>query len=132
MLRRRSGPNPKFAAEKENGMLNFTKIAAQGELTITRMVRPPKNIGGVVPPIDGRLIVGHSETGHHHVVDADCAILTRIDEFTAYLDVKNPTQIDHLRGHDTHPAIALQPGMYEFRTGREFDPFEDAIRASQD
>jgi hypothetical protein len=46
--------------------------------------------------------------------------------------VKNPTQIDHLRGHDTHPSIALQPGMYEFRTGREFDPFEDAIRASQD
>ena len=118
MLRRRSGPNPKFAAEKENGMLNFTKIAAQGELTITRMVCPPKNIGGVVPPIDGRLI--------------DCAILTRIDEFTAYLDVKNPTQIDHLRGNDTHPSIALQPGMYEFRTGREFDPFEDAIRASQD
>jgi hypothetical protein len=113
-------------------MLDFTKIAAQGELTITRVSRAPKNIGNIVAPKDGKLIVGHSETGHHHVVDADCAVLTRVDEFTAYLDVKKPTQIDHLRPHDTHPSIALQPGMYEFRTGREFNPFEDAIRASQD
>jgi len=113
-------------------MLDFSKIAAQGELTITRVVRAPKNIGDVIAPVDGKLIVGHSETGHHHVVDADCAILTRVDEFTAYLDVKKSTRVDHLRGYDTHPSIALQPGMYLFRTGREFDPFEDAIRASAD
>lgn len=113
-------------------MLTFNKIAAQGELTITRLSRAPKNIGNVVSPQNGKLIVGHSETGHHHVVDADCATLTRIDEFTAYLNVTKPTQIDHLRGYDTHPSIALQPGFYEFRTGREFDPFEDVIRASVD
>jgi hypothetical protein len=112
--------------------LKFEKIAAQGELTITRLDRAPKKIGDIVKPENGRLIVGHSETGHHHVVDADCAVLTRVDEFTAYLNVKKPTQIDHLREHDTHPSIALQPGMYEFRTGREFDPFEEAIRASAD
>ena len=113
-------------------MLKFTKIAAQGELTITRISRAPMKRGEVVAPVNGRLIVGHSETGHHHVVDADCAMLTRVDEYTAYLDVKKPTQIDHLRSHDTHPSISLQPGMYEFKTGREFDPFEDAVRASQD
>ncbi len=112
--------------------ITFDKIAAQGELTITKLARKPKNIGIIVDPTDGKLIVGHSETGHHHVVDADCAVLTRVDEFTTYLDVKKPTQIDHLRNFDTHPSISLQPGMYEFRTGREFDPFEDAIRASCD
>ena len=112
--------------------LEFDRIAAQGELTITRLAKLPKNAGSVVEPENGKLIVGHSETGHHHVVDADCATLTRVDEFTAYLDVRKPTQIDHLRSFDTHPSIALQPGMYEFRTGREFDPFEDAIRASAD
>jgi hypothetical protein len=112
--------------------LKFEKIAAQGELTITKLAHAPKQIGNIIAPVNGKLIVGHSETGHHHVVDADCAVLTRVDEFTAYLDVKKPTQIDHLREHDTHPSIALQPGMYEFRTGREFDPFEEAIRASAD
>jgi hypothetical protein len=113
-------------------MLNFKKVAAQGELTITKVSRARKNIGSPVAPIKGRLIVGHSETGHHHVVDADCAVLTRVDEFTAYLDVRQPTTLVHQREFDTHPPIALQPGMYEFRTGREFDPFEQAIRASAD
>jgi len=113
-------------------MLKFDKIAAQGELTIMLLPRVPKNIGVVVKAENGKLIVGHSETGHHHVVDADCATLTRIDEFTAYLNVSKPTQLNHLRDYDTHPAIALQPGMYRFQTGREFDPFEDVIRALMD
>lgn len=113
-------------------MLKFEKVAAQGELTITRLSRTPKKIGSPVAAVNGDLIVGHSETGHHHVVDADCATLTRVDAFTAFLNVFRPTAIVHKREHDTHPSIELQPGMYEFRTGREFDPFEDAIRASAD
>ncbi|MCX7898509.1 MAG: hypothetical protein N2444_00200 [Methylocystis sp.] len=114
--------------------LTFDKIAAQGELTITRLGEneTPKKTGNPVAPVDGVLIVGHSETGHHHVVDADCATLTRVDEFTAYLSVSKPTELRHLREFDTHQSIALQPGMYEFRTGREFDPFEEVIRASAD
>lgn len=113
-------------------MLAFKTIAAQGELTITKLTKTPRKIGDIVQPVNGKLIVGHSETGHHHVVDADCATLTRVNEFTAYLNVTKPTKIDHLRGYDTHPSIALQPGMYEFRTGREFDPFAELIRASAD
>lgn len=112
--------------------LKFKKIAAQGELTITRLDAAPKNIGEPVPPVDGFLIVGRSETHHHHVVDADCATLTRVDPFTAFLAVRKATRLVHQREYDTHPAIELQPGMYEFRTGREFDPFEEAIRVSAD
>lgn len=113
-------------------MMQFDKVAAQGELTITRLAGKRVKSGTCVAPENGRLIVGHSETGHHHVVDADCATLTRVDEFTAYLEVREATSLDHLREYDTHPSIALQPGMYEIRTGREFDPYEDAIRASTD
>lgn len=113
-------------------MLKFEKTAAQGELTITRIKKAPKNIGSAVAPVGGVIIVGHSETGHHHVVDADCATLTRVDAFTAFLNVFKPTAIVHRRDHDIHQSIALQPGMYEFRTGREFDPFEEVIRASSD
>ena len=112
--------------------LKFEKIAAQGELTITKLDAPPANIGEVVKAENGLLIVGHSETGHHHVVDADCATLTRVDPFTAFLAVRKATRLVHQREYDTHPAIELQPGMYEFRTGREFDPFEEAIRVSAD
>lgn len=113
-------------------VLKFEKIAAQGELTITKIEKAPDNIGEEVAPVDGMLIVGHSETGHHHVVDADCATLTRVDPFTAFLNVCKATPLVHQREYDTHPEIELQPGMYEFRTGREFDPFEEQIRISAD
>lgn len=113
-------------------MLKFNKVAAQGELTITKIDKAPKNIGQPVDAVGGKLIVGHSETGHHHLVDADCATLTRVDPFTAFLAVRKATRLVHQREYDTHPAIELQPGMYLFRTGREFDPFEEAIRISAD
>lgn len=112
--------------------LQFSKVAAQGELTITRLEKVPARIGDVVTPNQGFLIVGRSETHHHHVVDADCATLTRVDPFTAFLNVRKTTRLVHQREYDTHPPIELQPGMYEFRTGREFDPFEEAIRISAD
>lgn len=113
-------------------MLKFNKVAAQGELTITKIDKAPKNTGHPVDAVDGKLIVGHSETGHHHLVDADCATLTRVDPFTAFLAVRKATRLVHQREYDTHPAIELQPGIYLFRTGREFDPFEEAIRISAD
>ena len=112
--------------------VTFRKVAAQGELLITKMKGKPKASGKTVDPVNGLLIVGHSETGHHHVVDADCATLTRVDEFLAYLTVIKPTELVHQRGFDTHRSVALQPGMYEFRTGREFDPFDEVILASSD
>lgn len=110
----------------------FNKTAAQGELTIQRISNLPINPGKKEDAIDGRLVVGHSETGHVHYTDPDCATLYRQDEFVAYLDVKKPTSLDHLRGFDTHESIALQPGAYIFRVGREFDPFEEVIRISAD
>ena len=112
-------------------MRTFQQQAAQGDLLFTRIADLP---AGLVPvaPEKGRIVVGHSETGHHHVVDADYATLTRIDPFTSWLDVHKATRLTHQREFDTHPAIELQPGVYQFRTGREFDPFEEAIRASAD
>jgi hypothetical protein len=110
----------------------FNKVAAQGELTVCRISRIPSNPGKKEEPVNGRLIVGHSETGHVHYTDPDCATLYRKDEFVAYLDVSKPSQIDHLREFDTHESLSLQPGAYIIRVGREFDPFEEVIRASAD
>lgn len=112
--------------------MQFNKSAAQGELTITRLTTLPKSTGKSVAPVNGRLIVGHSETGHFHVIDADAGEMMRVDEFLAYLNIKVATELTHLRDYDTHEAIALQPGMYEIRIGREFDPFAEIIRASAD
>lgn len=39
-----------------------------------------------------------------------------------YAIVKEPTEVKHLRGTDTHKALGLDPGIYEIRPAREFSP----------
>ena len=51
-------------------MKTFKNCACQGELMFTRVDKLPKKVK--LTPVDstpnGRIIVGHSETGHHHYV----------------------------------------------------------------
>lgn len=123
-------------------MKSFSIRAAQGEITIIRIgdAPPTKSFPEgytELKPENGKLVVGHSETSHHHVVnpkDASVAVLDRAPEGMRILRmiVENPTSLDHLRPHDTHESIAVQPGMYEIRIGREFDPYEEIARRQAD
>lgn len=123
-------------------MKSFSIRAAQGEIYIRRIGDVPAErsipVGySDLKPENGRLVIGHSETGHHHVVspeDASVAVLDRAPEGMRILRmiVENPTSLDHLRPHDTHESIAVQPGMYEIRIGREFDPYEQIARRQAD
>ncbi|PZQ99232.1 MAG: hypothetical protein DI533_00555 [Cereibacter sphaeroides] len=88
-------------------------------------------------PENGHLIVGHSETGHHHVIDAKRADVyvsppNSIGMSILRVIVREPTAITHLRGHDTHAPVALEPGEYTITPGREFDYFAATERRSQD
>lgn len=117
-------------------MKTFTKTAAQGELTVRRIGKLP---AGCTPmkPESGRYIVGHSETGHHHVIDADGAAVSVLDKppegmKILYAILENPSSLVHLREHDTHEPIALEPGVYEIRIAREFDHYAELARQSAD
>lgn len=121
-------------------MKTFKKIAAQGEITVIRLGAVPKDKklpGAAMKAEGGHFIVGHSETGHHHVISAKGAsvsVMERAPEgmriFRAILE--NPTSLDHLRDHDTHEGIVMEPGLYEFRIGREFDPYQEIARKQAD
>lgn len=119
-------------------MKSFLKVAAQGELTIRKIASVPAGV--TRSPLlaeHGRFIVGHSETGHHHVIDARGASVMELDRPPAgmkilYAILENTTSLDHLRDHDTHESIALEPGTYEIRIAREFDHYAELARQSQD
>jgi hypothetical protein len=99
---------------------------AQGEVYITPIASIPD---GAVPvkPEGGRYILGHSESGHHHVVSAAAVDVLeppateRIPEGVKqlYMIVKKPTQFEHLRHHDAHAPHTLAPGVYRVRNARE-------------
>lgn len=123
-------------------MKSFIKVAAQGEILIRRIGPIPakRNFSGSTPlkPENGKFIIGHSETGHHHVLSrttgCEVAVLDLAPEGMRILRaiLENPTSLDHLRDHDTHESIKLEPGEYEFRIAREHDHYAELARQSMD
>lgn len=118
----------------------FKKTAAQGDIYICRIESLPE---GVVRSAseDGVVVIAHSETGHHHVMDADKvemyqfpsllddviastnATLNKSMPATSLVDrfivVKEETSLRHLRDYDTHEDIYHAPGIYQIRRQRE-------------
>ena len=107
-------------------MRTFKKIAAQGEL---RFVRLPDNFkipkgATKIEPINGKIIVGHSETGHHHVMDSERTTMYRLPDsiLDCLLVVEKPDELKHLRDFDTHEPLGFSPGTYKAVTAREYVP----------
>lgn len=119
-------------------MKTFEKVAAQGEIKIIRLPDDADMTGATLATENPDYhIVGHSETGHHHVIDRNCASVTVLPKPPAGMQilrliVEKPTALRHLRGHDTHEPIALSPGNYEIRIGREYDPYAELARRVAD
>lgn len=123
-------------------MKSFKLIGAQGELTIRRIGelsqdRTLPNGYSAMKPEGNHYIIGHSETGHHHVIDAAGATVGVMDAPPAgmrilYMILDNPLAVEHLRGHDTHETITAEPGVYEVRIAREFDHYAELARQSAD
>ena len=100
-----------------------TKPVAQGELTLIP-------VQGIIPKsfrrsdAGPRLILGHSETGHHHVVESPCAQLF-VDPgnpTVAYLSCSEPVDLVHLRPTDTHQSLTLAPGIWMVSRQTEYTP----------
>jgi hypothetical protein len=85
---------------------------------------------------NGVVIVGESESHHHHVIDADgVTVLERVDAPAGmrilHAIVERPTTLRQTAGNP-HGAHAIPPGKYEIRIKREFNPFSDMARRVAD
>lgn len=97
----------------------------QGDCLITRIDNLPGNLTKVAPE-KGKFIVAHSETGHHHVLDAipGVEVLNSPDPLVSYMTVIETveTTLEHLRSFDTHEGYLIPGGTYEIRRQRERSP----------
>ena len=102
---------------------SFNNRAAQGDIYFWKISELPKN-AEIVPPENGVNIVTHSETGHHHVMDAGTTTMYRLPDsiMDCLLVVTSETELRHLRSYDTHKPIAFTPGIYQVRRQREYTP----------
>jgi hypothetical protein len=107
-------------------MTHFVKTqAAQGDMLIERVAELPKDVVPVAAE-NGKFIVAHSETGHHHVVKEQTGVKfyqSANDNFTCWLVVDNvKCLIEHERSFDTHKPLGLKDGIYRVRRQREYIP----------
>lgn len=111
-------------------MKTFKNVCAQGDVMFRRVNEVPAS-ARAVPAGNGRIVVTHSETGHHHVMvlDKKKTKMPAVEMFQsadnpllAWLKVNRPIALEHLRPHDTHEPIMFGVGVYEVRRQREHTP----------
>lgn len=77
---------------------------------------------------NGNLIVAHSESGHHHVIEIERSksaelLIHKTNNLIGRLIANDDcTEIKHLRGFDTHETLKLPRGKYVLRYRREYTP----------
>lgn len=116
-------------------MKTFNVTCAQGELFFVRLSDDtPLPHSGKEIVMGGALIVGHSETGHHHVMTAEKSDLYRLPDniLQCLLVVHDPDGDDliHLREFDRHETIHFPAGKYRVHRQREYVP--EGFRAVED
>ena len=117
-------------------MKTFSNFAAQGEVFIRKISALPEHVVASEKE-RGKWIIGKSETHHDHVLVAD---RPKVFESTSapdgmrvlYAVLESTAELVHERGHDTHETICFEPGIYEFRLGREYDPYAELARRVAD
>lgn len=79
-------------------------------------------------------IVGHSESGHNHVLESNTEfeVMTGDEKYDLYLKLFEPAKLVHKKSFDIHETQVIVPGDYAVYTKTEYDPFRDVIRAVYD
>lgn len=114
---------------------------AHGEVNFYRLPddHPDLNLEGFEPHNDrdnqGQLIVGHSESGHNHVLERAAepviqqAVIDGMKVFFAIL--KEPTRLLQTAGH-SHKEQILESGRYVITNNVDYNPFTEQAKRVAD
>jgi len=113
-------------------MKSIEKRGAQGDVLFRKVKAVPQS-AVKVPPENGAIIVTHSETGHHHVVEDLTCVMYQDPKssLVGYLMLGDGcaaaggADVVHKRPYDTHETLRLlgKPGdVFEIRRQREHAP----------
>lgn len=111
-------------------------VGAQGEISIFRMAAMPQGLVNFIETDKrGRPIISHSESGNHHILERACTVMEKPNPPAGmrilYALLEEPTALIQ-DADEPHGSHILDPGVYEFRIAREFDPFSEQVRQVAD
>lgn len=97
------------------------------------IVLKPSKIGTGKKEIVKSFIVGHSETGHHHVLESSTSYTIIKDKFNKmWVELESEAKLIHQKQHDIHDTLTIAPGSYEVIRKSEYNPFTKQIEAVRD
>lgn len=75
-------------------------------------------------------IVGHSESGHHHVLESpvDFEVISDKDRTDLYFRLFKPAQLVHQKQTDRHRTLTIPAGLYKRFHDTEYDVWTKVIR----
>jgi len=81
---------------------------------------PTNKVEGTVKESGKSLILSHSETGHHHVLEAPTDIKVMYHDGNEYVEVPELSNLVHKKsGQHVHKTLEVQPGTYKIIKKRE-------------
>lgn len=111
-------------------------IGQQGEVRIIKIDALPEGMQTKTADRVGKgFVISHSESGHHHCVTGG-DVMERIDNvpdgMQIFYAILNDQEEFVQDAANPHGGYSLDPGIYEFRVSREFDPFSEMARRVAD
>ncbi len=71
-------------------------------------------------------IIGHSETGHHHVLESKTEF-SLIDGVERHILLNDVAKLLHQKSFDVHETQILAPGAYKVYYKKEYNPFRKIV-----
>lgn len=124
-----SAVQKKIALSRERNKLevNMSKRIIHGENAIMPVDKLPE---GLKWHTETHAIIGHSETGHHHLLEAIKGTEYELAEMNGvlYLRLTDKAKVIHKKSFDIHETVVLDPGVYQVTKKTEYDPFAQVRR----
>lgn len=73
------------------------------------------------------VIIGHSETGHHHTLVSKTEF-DYLDKAMLYIRLFEPAKLVHQKTVDRHKDLVVPAGIYKVVHKNEYDPWQQVIR----
>lgn len=107
------------------------QIVRHGEVILKPIDLLPK--GAQFVESTKKHIVAHSETGHHHVLEATKEFKIYSFNGEKFIEIPTVAKLWHQKtGKDIHTPHKIAPSVYKIVIKKEFDYFEKVLRSVRD
>lgn len=79
-----------------------------------------------------KFIAGHSESGHHHVIESETEFEVVQDKDNVWVRLMAPAKVVHQKTFEIHETLPLAPGLYQIKPAQEYNPFTKVMERQFD